>query len=121
MPALGSALSLLSLLCLLPCLLLAHLTRELLGLLPQFRLLTREPLEPASHFFGAQPIALLCEVFLLPGELFLPPRELADAILRSCSSGRDPILRQRAELLSRRRMAERTIALYESVVAGAAA
>jgi teichuronic acid biosynthesis glycosyltransferase TuaC len=49
------------------------------------------------------------------------PVELADAILRAFSSGRDPILRQRAELLSRRRMAERTVALYESVVAGAGA
>lgn len=45
------------------------------------------------------------------------PVELADALLRAFPGGRDPILRQRAELLSRRRMAERTVALYESVVA----
>jgi teichuronic acid biosynthesis glycosyltransferase TuaC len=59
----------------------------------------------------------------LPGCEIVPrdPLELADAILRAFSSGRDPILRQRAELLSRRRMAERTVALYESVVAAAAA
>jgi teichuronic acid biosynthesis glycosyltransferase TuaC len=47
--------------------------------------------------------------------------ELADAILRAFSSGRDPMLRQRAEQLSRRRVAERTVALYESVVARAGA
>ena len=59
----------------------------------------------------------------LPGCEIVPrdPLELADAILRAFSSGRDPILRQRAELLSRRRMAERTVALYESVVGGAGA
>jgi teichuronic acid biosynthesis glycosyltransferase TuaC len=59
----------------------------------------------------------------LPGCEIVPrdPLELADAILRALSSGRDPILRHRAELLSRRRMAERTVALYESVVGGAGA
>jgi glycosyltransferase involved in cell wall biosynthesis len=59
----------------------------------------------------------------LPGCEIVPrdPLELADAILRALSSGRDPILRHRAELLSRRRMAERTVALYESVVGGVGA
>jgi teichuronic acid biosynthesis glycosyltransferase TuaC len=59
----------------------------------------------------------------LPGCEIVPrdPLALADALLRAFSSGRDPILRHRAELLSRRRMAERTVALYESVVGGAAA
>ena len=41
---------------------------------------------------------------------------LADAIIGAFSSGRDPMLRERAERLSRRRVAKRTIALYESVL-----
>ena len=72
--------------------LLAHLPRELLSLLPQFRLLTREPLEPASHLLGAQPIALFREVFLLTGQLFLAPGELADSIEAAVSRALLPLL-----------------------------
>jgi glycosyltransferase involved in cell wall biosynthesis len=44
------------------------------------------------------------------------PIALADAVLRAFERGGDPLLRQRAERLSRRRVAKRTIALYESVL-----
>jgi glycosyltransferase involved in cell wall biosynthesis len=58
----------------------------------------------------------------LPGCAVAPrdPVALADAVLRAFDCGGDPALRQRAERLSRRRVAERTIALYESVLARAA-
>jgi glycosyltransferase involved in cell wall biosynthesis len=57
----------------------------------------------------------------LPGCAIVPrdPVALADAIVRAFASGRDPILRKRAERLSRRLVAERTVALYESVLARA--
>ena len=59
----------------------------------------------------------------LPGCAIVPrdPVALADAIVRAFASGRDPMLRKRADRLSRRRVAERTIALYESVLARASA
>jgi hypothetical protein len=55
----------------------------------------------------------------LPGCSIVPrdPVALSDGIVRAFASGRDPILRQRAERLSRPRVAERTLALYESVLA----
>lgn len=55
----------------------------------------------------------------LPGCAIAPrePVALADAVFRAFERGGDPILRTRAERLSRRRVAERTVALYESVVA----
>jgi glycosyltransferase involved in cell wall biosynthesis len=55
----------------------------------------------------------------LPGCAIVPrdPVALSDAILRALASGRDPMLRQRAERFSRRRVAERTVARYESVLA----
>jgi teichuronic acid biosynthesis glycosyltransferase TuaC len=55
----------------------------------------------------------------LPGCSIVPrdPVALSDGILRAFACGRDPILRQRAERLSRRRVAQRTLALYESVLA----
>jgi teichuronic acid biosynthesis glycosyltransferase TuaC len=57
----------------------------------------------------------------LPGCAVVPrdPVALADAIVRAFATERDPTLRHRAERLSRRRVAERTIALYESVLAKA--
>jgi glycosyltransferase involved in cell wall biosynthesis len=45
------------------------------------------------------------------------PAALADAVMYAFERGSDPALRQRAERFSRRRVAERTIALYESVLA----
>lgn len=58
----------------------------------------------------------------LPGCAVEPrdPVALADAVLRALGESGDPALRRRAERLSRRRVAERTVALYESVLAGAA-
>jgi glycosyltransferase involved in cell wall biosynthesis len=55
----------------------------------------------------------------LPGCAIVPrdPFALAEAIVRAFANGRDPMLRERAERLSRRRVAERTIALYQSVLA----
>lgn len=55
----------------------------------------------------------------LPGCAIVPrdPVALSDAILRAFAIGRNPMLRQRAERLSRRRVAERTVAVYESVLA----
>jgi len=54
----------------------------------------------------------------LPGCAVVPrkPIALADAVLHAFERGGDPMLRQRAEQLSRRRVAERTVALYESVL-----
>jgi glycosyltransferase involved in cell wall biosynthesis len=54
----------------------------------------------------------------LPGCTLTPrdPVALADAVLYAFERGGDPILRHRAEQLSRRRVAERTVALYESVL-----
>jgi teichuronic acid biosynthesis glycosyltransferase TuaC len=59
----------------------------------------------------------------LPGCTVAPrdPVALADAMVRAFANGRDPTLRQRAERLSRRRVAERTVAVYESVLARAGA
>jgi glycosyltransferase involved in cell wall biosynthesis len=45
---------------------------------------------------------------------------LTGAVLRAFECGRDPALRQRVERLSRRRVAERTVALYKSVLSAAA-
>jgi glycosyltransferase involved in cell wall biosynthesis len=45
------------------------------------------------------------------------PRALADAVLNALERGGDPLLRQRVERVSRRRVAERTVALYQSVLA----
>jgi glycosyltransferase involved in cell wall biosynthesis len=45
------------------------------------------------------------------------PVALADAVVRAFERGGDPALRRRAERLSRSRIAERTVALYESVLA----
>lgn len=54
----------------------------------------------------------------LPGCAVRPrePVALADAVLRAFERGDDPLLRQRAERLSRHRVAKRTIALYGSVL-----
>jgi glycosyltransferase involved in cell wall biosynthesis len=54
----------------------------------------------------------------LPGCTVAPrdPLALADAVLYALKRGGDPLLRQRAERLSRRRVAERTVALYKSVL-----
>jgi teichuronic acid biosynthesis glycosyltransferase TuaC len=49
------------------------------------------------------------------------PVALADAVLAAFESGGDPALRRRAEQLSSRRVAERVLALYESVLGKAAA
>lgn len=54
----------------------------------------------------------------LPG-CAIAPRDkvaLADAVLHALANGRDLALRQRVERLSRRRVAERTVALYRSVL-----
>ena len=55
----------------------------------------------------------------LPGCALAPrdPVALADAMLRAFECGGDPALRQRVDRLSRRRVAERTVALYETVLA----
>jgi hypothetical protein len=54
----------------------------------------------------------------LPGCTLAPrdPAVLADAVLYAFERGGDPMLRPRAVQLSRRRVAERTVALYESVL-----
>jgi glycosyltransferase involved in cell wall biosynthesis len=54
----------------------------------------------------------------LPGCTVAPrdPMALADAVLAAFECGGDHALRRRAEQLSRRRTAERTVALYESVL-----
>jgi teichuronic acid biosynthesis glycosyltransferase TuaC len=54
----------------------------------------------------------------LPGCAIVPrdPVALADAVICALASERSPMLRERAEHLSRRRVAKRTIALYESVL-----
>jgi glycosyltransferase involved in cell wall biosynthesis len=54
----------------------------------------------------------------LPGCAVAPrdPIALADAVLHAFELGGDPLLRHRAERLSRRRVAERTVALYEGVL-----
>jgi teichuronic acid biosynthesis glycosyltransferase TuaC len=59
----------------------------------------------------------------LPGCEIVPrdPVALAGAIARAIATVPDPMLRRRAERLSRRRTAERTVALYESVLAGSVA
>jgi teichuronic acid biosynthesis glycosyltransferase TuaC len=59
----------------------------------------------------------------LPGCAIVPrdPVALADAIVHAFASGRDSTLRERAKRLSRRRVAERTISVYESVLARASA
>jgi teichuronic acid biosynthesis glycosyltransferase TuaC len=44
------------------------------------------------------------------------PAKLADAVLQAFKRGGDPALRKRVERLSRRHVAERTVALYESVL-----
>jgi glycosyltransferase involved in cell wall biosynthesis len=56
----------------------------------------------------------------LPGCAVAPtrPAALADAVVGAFAAGRQPALRERAEALSRRRIAERTVSLYESVLAG---
>ena len=58
----------------------------------------------------------------LPGCAIVPrdPVALADAILRAFASGRDPMLRQRAERLSRRRVAERTSPCTRACLRGSA-
>jgi hypothetical protein len=48
------------------------------------------------------------------------PIALSDAILHAFATGRDPALRQRVERFSRRRVEERKLALYESVLGRAA-
>jgi teichuronic acid biosynthesis glycosyltransferase TuaC len=55
----------------------------------------------------------------LPGCAIAPrdPLALADAVLRALERGGDPALRRRAEQLSRRHIAERTVALYQNVLA----
>ena len=82
----GLLLSALASLGLLSGLLLAHLPRQLFGLLPQLRLLAREPLEAALQFVRAQALALSGKVFLLPRELLLPPRQLAHAVERAVAA-----------------------------------
>jgi len=59
----------------------------------------------------------------LPGCAIVPrdPVALADAVVDAFANGRGSTLRERAERLSRRRVAERTIALYETVLARAGA
>jgi glycosyltransferase involved in cell wall biosynthesis len=59
----------------------------------------------------------------LPGCTVAPrdPIALADAVLGALERGGDPALRRRAEQLSIRRLAERMLALYESVLAKGAA
>jgi glycosyltransferase involved in cell wall biosynthesis len=54
----------------------------------------------------------------LPGCQIAPrdPFALADAVLRALEHGADPVLRKRVERLSRRHVAERTVAMYESVL-----
>jgi teichuronic acid biosynthesis glycosyltransferase TuaC len=54
----------------------------------------------------------------LPGCVVAPrdPIALADGVVAALDCGGDPALRRRADAVSRRRVAERTIALYESVV-----
>jgi teichuronic acid biosynthesis glycosyltransferase TuaC len=54
----------------------------------------------------------------LPGCAVAPrdPIALANAVLHALERGGDPLLRQRAEQLSRRRIAQRTVALYQSVL-----
>lgn len=54
----------------------------------------------------------------LPGCKVVPPvpSALADAVLHAFERGGDPLLRQRVGRLSRRHVAERTVALYESVL-----
>lgn len=54
----------------------------------------------------------------LPGCAIAPrePVSLAEAVLAAFERGSDPALRRRAEQLSRRSIAERTVALYESVL-----
>jgi glycosyltransferase involved in cell wall biosynthesis len=54
----------------------------------------------------------------LPGCSIAPrdPVPLSKAVLRALEHGGNPALRQRAERLSRHRIAERTVALYESVL-----
>jgi glycosyltransferase involved in cell wall biosynthesis len=44
------------------------------------------------------------------------PVSLAEAVLAAFERGGDPALRRRAEQLSRGSIAERTVALYESVL-----
>ena len=54
----------------------------------------------------------------LPGCLVVPrdPVVLANAVLQAFEYGGDPALRRRAEQVSRRRVAQRTVALYGSVL-----
>ena len=54
----------------------------------------------------------------LPGCAIAPrdPRALADALLKALAAERHPDLRRRAERSSRRRVAERVVALYETVL-----
>jgi teichuronic acid biosynthesis glycosyltransferase TuaC len=54
----------------------------------------------------------------LPGCEVAPrdPVALADAVMRALEHGGDPGLRRRVERLSRRQVAKRTVALYESVL-----
>lgn len=54
----------------------------------------------------------------LPGCAVVPrePSALADAVLHAIEQGGDPLLRQRAHRLSRHRVAERLVALYETVL-----
>jgi teichuronic acid biosynthesis glycosyltransferase TuaC len=54
----------------------------------------------------------------LPGCTLAPrdPIVLADAVLHAFERGGDPLLRQRTDRLSRRVVAERTVALYEDVL-----
>src|SRR5205814_5587092 len=65
------------------------------------------------------PVGDLTELLAgLPGCAVAPrePVALADAVLHALDRGGGPILRQRAERLSRPRTAARTVALYESVL-----
>jgi teichuronic acid biosynthesis glycosyltransferase TuaC len=56
----------------------------------------------------------------LPGCEIVPrePIRLADAVVRAFDRGGDPALSKRVERFSRSRVAERTVALYESVLQG---
>ena len=56
----------------------------------------------------------------LPGCAVVPrdPARLADAVLAALAHGPDNALRQRAELFSRTRIAERTVGLYRRVLEG---
>ena len=58
----------------------------------------------------------------LPGCAVAPrdPTALAEAVLAAFDTGGDPALRRRAERLARHRIAERTVAVYESVLEQAA-